>query len=103
MKKSKKGVIQDNDEGMVVAVVEEEEEAHVIGTITKKEVKHQEDEDKKIIESNMEEGMINLKLNVIIVKNMVIMLGSVEAMLTMLKRKPIMLKMRKRDPFAASL
>jgi hypothetical protein len=34
----------------------------------------------------MEEGMINLKLNVIIVKNMVIMLGSLEATLTMLKR-----------------
>jgi hypothetical protein len=39
----------------------------------------------------MEEGMINLKLNVIIAKNMVIMLGSVEATLTMLKRKLIML------------
>ena len=79
-------------------MVEEEEEADVIGTITKKEVKHQEDEDKKIIVSNMEEGMINLKLNVIIAKTMVIMLGSVEAMLTMLKRKPIMLKTRKRSP-----
>jgi hypothetical protein len=42
----------------------------------------------------MEEGMINLKLNVIIAKNMVNMLGSVEAILTMLKRKLIMLKMR---------
>jgi hypothetical protein len=30
--------------------------------------------------------MINLKLNVIFVKNMVIMLGSLEATLTMLKR-----------------
>jgi hypothetical protein len=39
----------------------------------------------------MKEGMINLKLNVIIAKNMVIMLGSVEATLTMLKRKLIML------------
>ena len=81
-----------------MAVVEDEEEVDVIGTITKKEVKHQEDEDDKIIGSNMEEGMINLKLNVIIVKNMVIMLGSIEAMLTMLKRKPIMLKTRKQSP-----
>jgi len=46
----------------------------------------------------MEEGIINLKLNVIIAKNMVIMLRSVEATLTMLKRKLIMLKMRKRSP-----
>ena len=45
-----------------MAVVEEEQEADVIGTITKKEVKHQEDEEEEIIGSNMEEGMINLKL-----------------------------------------
>jgi hypothetical protein len=100
MKKSKKGVKEDKDEDAVLAMVEEVEEAHVIGTITKKEVKHQEeeDEDEKIIGSNMEEGMINFKLNAIIAKNMVIMLGSVEVMLTMLKRKPIMLKMKKWSP-----
>jgi hypothetical protein len=84
-------------------MVEKEEEADVIGTITKKEVKHQEDEDEKIIGSNMEEGMINLKLNVIIVKNMVIMIGNVEEMLTMLKRKPIMLKTRKQSPLCCLL
>jgi hypothetical protein len=46
----------------------------------------------------MEEGMTNLKLNVIIAKNMVIMLRSVEATLTMLKRKLIIMKMMKQGP-----
>jgi hypothetical protein len=66
---------------------------------------HDKSEDKKeeIIGSNMEEGMVNLKLNVIIAKNMVIMLGSVEAVLTMLKRKPIILKTRKQSPLCCHL
>jgi hypothetical protein len=51
----------------------------------------------------MEEGMINLKLNVIIAKTMVIMLGSVEATLTMLKRKLIKLKTMKRSPLCCLL
>jgi hypothetical protein len=42
--------------------------------------------------------MINLKLNVIIAKNIDIMLGSVEATLTMLKRNLIMLKIMKWSP-----
>ena len=86
-----------------MAMVEEEEDANVIGTIMKKEVKHQEDKDEKINESNMEEGMINLKLNVIIAKNMAIMLRNVEVMLTMLKGKPIMLKTRKWSPLCCLL
>lgn len=81
-----------------MAGVKEEEEADVIVLISKRKVKYQEDEEEEIIRSNMEEGMTNLKLNVIIAKNIVIMLGSVEDTLTMLKRKPIMLKTRKRSP-----
>lgn len=64
-------------------VVQEEEEVDVIVPTMKQEVKHQEDVEEEIIQGNIEEGTTNLKLNVIIIKNMVILLGSVEVTLKM--------------------
>ena len=57
---------------------------------------HQEGVEEKTIQDQMEEGMINPKFNVSIVKKMVIIHRSVEA-LTILKKKPITLKKKTRS------
>ena len=93
----------DVEEDVVVEVVmakEEEEEKIVIiltimngGVINPLEVVEEEEEEvETIMKKHMKGGMINLMLNVLIVINMVITLGSVEQML---KRRSILLMIKK--------
>ena len=77
---------EDLEEGMVktLQIMKKEVKVHNPKEIVEKEVSH----------DHTKEGMISLILNVIIVKNMGIMLPNVKMLMTQLRRKLTMLKIR---------
>ena len=91
------GLIEDEEEDMVVDVDKEEEVEVIITTSIREAIKHlmvveeQKKEEEATIQGQMRGGMINLMLNVTIVINLAIMLGNVMTKRCMSMNKSILL------------